>query len=78
MKERMTKEKLIRLLHDPRIPDDTLVWIVSGSGEEWPAYALRLEHPSTYFANRLVLSDQDEQGLGDEGYEQTSRMVDSE
>jgi hypothetical protein len=68
MKERMTKEKLIRLLHDPRIPDDTLVWIVSGSDEEWPAYALRLEHPSTYFANRLVLSDQDEQGLGDEGY----------
>ena len=74
----MTKERLIRLLSDPMIPNDTPVWIQSGSGEEWPAWALRLEHPSTYFANQLVLTDQDERGLGDEGYTHTDRMVESD
>lgn len=74
----MTVGKLIQLLLRSSVPDETPVWIQSGSGEEWPAFALRLEHPCTYEPNRIVLSDQDERGLGDEGYTHTDRMVESD
>lgn len=59
----LTKDRLIQLLQDSPLPGDAGIWIRSGSGQEWPAFAVIKEGPWGIHGDNpahLTITDQNE------------------